>query len=67
MQGDKILGDFQVVILYFYYVYLHVCAYACMCAHRWTSEDNMPESILSFHHVGLSDESQVISLGDHHP
>lgn len=32
----------------------------------WKSEDNCKESVLSFHHVGLRDQTEVIRLGGKH-
>lgn len=31
--------------------------------HMWRSEDNLQESVLSFHHVGHRDGAWVIRLG----
>jgi hypothetical protein len=36
----------------------HPCATGCI----WTSEDNLWELILSFHHVGHRDQTQVVRL-----
>lgn len=54
--------------LKFIYIYL-VCVCVCLCvwagvyrAHVWRSEDNMQESFLTFYHVNLRDQTQVIRL-----
>lgn len=39
-----------------------VCVIACMCAHRWRSEDNFQELILSFYLVGSRDQTQFVRL-----
>lgn len=43
--------------------------YLCVCSttHMWGSEDNPQESVLSFGHEGLSNQTQVIRLGDAEP
>lgn len=50
-----------------------VCVYAvCMCCvvcsieHLWKSEDKLSHSVLSFHHVGTGDQTQVSRLGSKH-
>ena len=44
-----------------------VCIRACMCTYHtiymWRSEDNLWNSVLSFHHVGPRDEIQVMTPG----
>ena len=39
-------------------VYVHMCAWA----HMWKLEDNLKESVPSFHHVGPGKQSQVPDL-----
>lgn len=47
------------------HMYVHVCVHAKMSVCR--SEDNLPESVLSSHHVDPCDQIQVISLGGKQP
>lgn len=41
-----------------YFVSVHM---ACATGHTWMSEDNMWESLLSFHHIVSRDQTQVVS------
>lgn len=41
-----------------YFVSIHM---ACATEHSWMSEDNMWESLFSFHHVVSRDQTQVVS------
>lgn len=34
-----------------------------MYGHKWRSEDNLSELILSYHHAGLREQTQAIKLG----
>lgn len=43
-----------------------VCARAHACVQFWRLEDNLPEPVLSFHHVGPRHQTQVIGLGSRH-
>lgn len=49
----------------FPFCFIFVCV--CSTTHMWGSEDNPQESVLSFGYVGLSDQTQVIQLGDAEP
>lgn len=44
------------------HIFTYVCIYACMCL-PWhacgSQEDNLQESVLSFHDLGLGDQTQV--------
>lgn len=40
-------------------MHLYICAMACI----WTSEDNLGELVLSFHHMSPRHGAQVISPG----
>lgn len=54
----------------FYYIFV---PYACICEpadtrfHPWRSENNLRESLFSFHHVRSGDQTQVIRSGCKHP
>lgn len=50
-----------------------VCMFVCICVGNlyaivfmWWPEDNLWEFVLSFHHVGTEDSTQIIMLGDKH-
>ena len=44
-----------------------VCMYVHMSVHAmtwmWSSEDSFWELVLTFHHVGLGDQTQAVRLG----
>lgn len=53
---------------YFFLIIYLSCVYTCVyvweCAFMWRLEDNFWKLFLSFCHVGVGDQSQVIRLGD---
>lgn len=46
-------------------LFLHLFVYGgeCMPQHVWRAEDNFREPVLSFHHMGSGDQTQVVKLG----
>lgn len=46
-------------LIYSFIYYLFMCGCACT-AFMWTSEDNLWEMVLPFHHMGSWDQTQVI-------
>lgn len=58
-------GIFTVIKLIFYIISptSYVSKFICMTVAVWQSEDNFWESVLSFHHIGFKDLTQVIRLG----
>lgn len=51
---------------YFQFFYLHVCVFVSGHENATASkrsQDNLPESVLSFHHMGSGDQTQVVRFG----
>lgn len=48
-----------------YFIFAFIClrrgVYATACV--WRAEDNFREPVLSFHHMGSGDQTQVVKLG----
>lgn len=51
---------FEVSGLLYYYIFIVGGVAHMLWAHSWRSKDNFPESVLSFHHVGSRDGTQVV-------
>lgn len=58
---DTRTTDFKYFITFTYY--FSMCMYVCVMAHTWRSEAGLQRSLLSFSHVGLWDQTRVVSLG----
>lgn len=53
----------------FFYIYLfcmcmcmHMCTHTCSMTHTWKSGDNLPESVLPFHHEYPEHQTQAVRL-----
>lgn len=46
-----------------YFFYMDVCGFVHDMAHKWNSENTLWDSVLSSHHMGPRDHTQVIKLG----
>lgn len=54
------------IFLFLTYIWLFIFIYCCTwcdIVYIWWEEDNLNESVLSFHHVGFGHGSQVLLLG----
>jgi hypothetical protein len=71
IQGQKILewNIFKFPILEFKMGFVLLCFYfvcASITVRIWQSENNFVKLVLSFHHIGPGDQSQIIRLGGKH-
>lgn len=49
------------------YMDVHMCVYIYTMACMRRSEDNLGEWVLSFHHVGPGDQTQIVRFGGKYP
>lgn len=55
--------NIYLLCVYGYLLYVGVGAHVCTMVYMWKSEDNFQESVLTFHHVGPGDWTDVDRLG----
>jgi hypothetical protein len=48
------------------YMHGYMSGYTPTTGYMWRSQDNLENSVLSFHHVVLGNKAQVLKLGSRH-